>query len=58
VTTTTEKALPAREILLVGPYGVLGTGVLDALPPIPPGVLPQQLGGPRLHIVPRLRSAT
>src|SRR6266481_8654240 len=27
---TTEKALPAREILLVGPYGVLGTGVLDA----------------------------
>jgi len=26
----TEKALPAREILLVGPYGVLGTGVLDA----------------------------
>jgi len=30
VTTTTEKALPAREILLVGPYGVLGTGVLDA----------------------------
>ena len=30
MTTTTEKALPAREILLVGPYGVLGTGVLDA----------------------------
>jgi hypothetical protein len=25
MTTTTEKALPAREILLVGPYGVLGT---------------------------------
>jgi len=30
MTTTTEKALPARKILLVGPYGVLGTGVLDA----------------------------
>ena len=30
MTPTTEKALPAREILLVGPYGVLGTGVLDA----------------------------
>jgi len=30
MTNTTEKALPAREILLVGPYGVLGTGVLDA----------------------------
>jgi hypothetical protein len=30
MTTITEKALPAREILLVGPYGVLGTGVLDA----------------------------
>jgi hypothetical protein len=30
MTTTTEKALSVREILLVGPYGVLGTGVLDA----------------------------
>jgi hypothetical protein len=30
MTTTAEKALPTREILLVGPYGVLGTGVLDA----------------------------
>jgi hypothetical protein len=58
MTTTTEKALPAREILLLGPYGVLGTGVLDAAAAIPPGALPQQLGGPRLHIVPRLRSAT
>ena len=27
---STETPLPPREILLVGPYGVLGTGVLDA----------------------------
>ena len=27
---TTKEALESREILLVGPYGVLGTGVLDA----------------------------
>jgi nucleoside-diphosphate-sugar epimerase len=27
---STETPLPPREIILVGPYGVLGTGVLDA----------------------------
>jgi hypothetical protein len=34
MTTTTEKALPAREILLVGPYGVLGAAAANAAWPI------------------------
>jgi nucleoside-diphosphate-sugar epimerase len=30
MTEVTERTAPKREILVVGPYGVLGTGVLDA----------------------------
>src|SRR5882762_7960061 len=30
MTEVSEPAAPKREILVVGPYGVLGTGVLDA----------------------------
>ena len=30
MTKVSEPAAPKREILVVGPYGVLGTGVLDA----------------------------
>src|SRR5258708_30299387 len=29
--TTTKESASDREILLVGPYGVLGTGVIDAV---------------------------
>jgi hypothetical protein len=28
-----KNAVPVREILLLGPYGVLGTGVVDAATP-------------------------
>ena len=31
MTTTPKEAASNREILLVGPYGVLGTGVIDAV---------------------------
>jgi len=47
MTATTEKG---REILLVGPYGVLGTGVIDAVWLTRHGVSPLELVGPRLHI--------
>jgi nucleoside-diphosphate-sugar epimerase len=30
MTKVSERTAPKREILIVGPYGVLGTGVLDA----------------------------
>jgi hypothetical protein len=30
MTKISERTAPKREVLLVGPYGVLGTGVLDA----------------------------
>jgi len=30
MTEVAERTAPKREILVVGPYGVLGTGVLDA----------------------------
>ncbi len=30
MTKVSERTTPKREILVVGPYGVLGTGVLDA----------------------------
>jgi hypothetical protein len=30
MTKVSETAAPKREILVVGPYGVLGTGVIDA----------------------------
>src|SRR5260370_18507924 len=30
MTKVSERIAPKREILVVGPYGVLGTGVLDA----------------------------
>jgi hypothetical protein len=30
MTKVSERTVPKREVLLVGPYGVLGTGVLDA----------------------------
>ena len=31
MSTTSETAALQRQILLVGPYGVLGTGVIDAV---------------------------
>jgi hypothetical protein len=31
MTATSKESAPDREILLVGPYGVLGTGVIDAV---------------------------
>ena len=31
LSATTETPLMQRQILLVGPYGVLGTGVIDAV---------------------------
>jgi hypothetical protein len=30
MTKVSERTTPKREVLLIGPYGVLGTGVLDA----------------------------
>src|SRR6202035_4315073 len=30
MTATSKESVSGREILLVGPYGVLGTGVIDA----------------------------
>ena len=30
MTKVSERTAPKREVLVVGPYGVLGTGVLDA----------------------------
>jgi hypothetical protein len=31
MSATSETAVTERQILLVGPYGVLGTGVIDAV---------------------------
>ena len=31
MTATSKESASDREILLVGPYGVLGTGVIDAV---------------------------
>src|SRR5258708_5111910 len=36
MTATSKESVSDREILLVGPYGVLGTGVIDAVAANPP----------------------
>jgi hypothetical protein len=41
---TSDHIADEREILLVGPYGVLGTGVVDAVSVIPHGESPRRRG--------------
>jgi hypothetical protein len=52
MTPTSKESASGREILLVGPYGVLGTGVIDAVAANPACVSLQQRAGLRRHIAP------
>jgi len=47
MTATSKESASDREILLVGPYGVLGTGVSMLLPLTRPGASQQQRADPR-----------
>jgi hypothetical protein len=51
MTKVSEPIPPKREILVVGPYGVLGTGVLDAAAADPACGSQQQLDGRHRPIV-------
>ena len=42
-----KTTVAERQILLVGPYGVLGTGVIDAVAENPNGGSPQLRAAPR-----------
>ena len=48
MSATSETPVTERQILLVGPYGVLGTGVIDAVAENQNGGSPQLRADPRL----------
>jgi nucleoside-diphosphate-sugar epimerase len=58
MTATPKESTSHREILLVGPYGVLGTGVIDAVAATRPGASQQQRADLRRHIAPKPHPAT
>ena len=47
MSATSETPVTERQILLVGPYGVLGTGVIDAVAENPKWGSPQLRADPR-----------
>ena len=55
MTTTSKESASDREILLVGPYGVLGTGVIDAVAANPAWRITTAA---RRHIAPKPHPAT
>jgi len=69
MSATSETRVTERQILLVGPYGVLGTGVIDAVAENPqwgittaarrpPPTYRTQAPPPHLSVAPRGRDGT
>jgi hypothetical protein len=58
MTATPKENASNREILLVGPYGVLGTGVIDAVAANHAWRVTTAARDPRRHIAPKPHPAT